>query len=245
MVFERADLARDRRGRRRGRAGGAAGRAHPGAGPAAPSGASRLAGARRLASPTPPTRAFLAGSPGGCSAARGWSSSAVVGAAASPLALPALRLRLSPRAPSCCPPAAPQRVFFDDLARDYPAASAPGRSRSSAATRGRGDGLGPTPGPAGRRRPWTPPPGSADRRSTSACAPPPADRRRRPGAGHEIRGDRRAVPDLGHRPGRALIDFTASIVGSGRRIAVGLVALATFVLLFLMTGSVLCRSRRC
>ena len=30
-----------------------------------------------------------------------------------------------PRAPSCCRPAARQRVFFDDLARDYPAATSP------------------------------------------------------------------------------------------------------------------------
>ncbi|GAA6526638.1 MMPL family transporter [Intrasporangium sp. DVR] len=154
------------------------------------------------------------------------------------LALPTLDMRLTASGTELLPVSAPQRVFFDTLRRDYPALAAPevtvvAHSSDTAAVSAALETFRDDPGVTALRvRPL--------------------------GSDHQLAGFRVAGPptsdeaqDLvtalsGLEPGfetwvtgqaSGQIDFLGSMA-RGAPWAVGLVVLGTFVLLFLMTGSV-------
>ena len=186
------------------------------------------------------TRASSPGWPGGCSAARGRSWSAVRGAPARRGRARAGPADRRPRAPSCCRPATPSAVFFDDLAARLPRRDLAGRDRRRAHLARRDDRLGADRPVAARGRPGsTRPARSRPTSSPSGCAPPTgADRRRRPrrSSPRSAATGRRSPPGSPARP-RPWMDFTRLGPAAGALRHRRSSSLATFVLLFLMTGS--------
>ncbi len=160
------------------------------------------------------------------------------------LALPTLSMKLTSSGTELLPKDAPQRVFFEQLARDYPALSAPevtvvAGSADTAAVTAWAQQFRTRPGVEGivvqpRRRP---PAGQRQRRRRAdfgrGAGPRDGDPR------HE-----RALRDPDHGQAAGQIDFLDSM-SARAPYAVALVVLGTFVLLFLMTGRSSCRSRPC
>ncbi len=165
------------------------------------------------------------------------------------LAAPALRLEVRNSGVELLPPSAPDRQFFDELTADYPAAAipafqvvapvdaealAPLAQRAAtlpgvrAVTPPRSVGAGDSPVSTFAVLMTTPDPGSADARA----------------AVQTLRDER----DAGTAPGGVafdvtgstafLVDFTAALAADAP-LAAAVVVLATFVLLFLLTGSLL------
>jgi RND superfamily putative drug exporter len=153
------------------------------------------------------------------------------------LAWPALSMKLTSSGVELLPVSAPERVFFDDLARDYPALSSPDVTvvaEAPEATTQQWVTTSVTTLPGVERatvRSLTP---QLSVVSVSVAGEPlgaPTD-----AVIDELRGNRPAFPT--HVTGQAAgqRDFLASMV-SRAPYAVGLVVLGTFLLLFLMTGS--------
>ena len=152
-------------------------------------------------------------------------------------ALPTLDMRLTASGTELLPVTAPQRVFFDTLRSDYPALAAPevtvvARSADTAAVTAALQPLRAEPGVTDLAvRPL----GTEYQLASFRVGAP--DLGRGPGPRHEDLQPRARLRDLGHGPGVGQIDFLDSM-SRGAPYAVALVVLGTFVLLFLMTGSV-------
>jgi RND superfamily putative drug exporter len=154
------------------------------------------------------------------------------------LALPTLSMRLTSSGTELLPKGAGQRVFFEDLARDYPDLTAPevtvvAASSDAAAVKSWADGFRTSPGVESVS---VQPLGSDHQRvDLRVAGGPTSDRAQELVAA--VRG--RAAPFETLTTGQAAgqIDFLDSM-SDRAPYAVGLVVLGTFVLLFLMTGSV-------
>ncbi|GAA2147414.1 RND superfamily putative drug exporter [Humibacillus xanthopallidus] len=155
------------------------------------------------------------------------------------LALPTLSMRLTSSGTELLPVDAPQRVFFEQLARDYPALSAPevtvvARSSDTAAVTSWAQQFRDDPGVESLA---VTPLGTTDQRVDIRVAGPPTS-----DEAQELVTNIRATPapfetlTTGQAAGQ--IDFLASM-SARAPYAVGLVVLGTLVLLFLMTGSVI------
>jgi putative drug exporter of the RND superfamily len=153
------------------------------------------------------------------------------------LALPTLSMRLTSSGTELLPVDAPQRVFFEQLARDYPALSAPevtvvARSSDTAAVTSWAQQFRDDPGVESLA---VSPLGTTDQRVDIRVAGAPTS-----DEAQELVTTIRATPapfetlTTGQAAGQ--IDFLASM-SARAPYAVGLVVLGTLVLLFLMTGS--------
>ena len=154
------------------------------------------------------------------------------------LALPTLSLRLTSSGTELLPKGAEQRVFFDQLARDYPLLSAPevtvvaGSSDRAAVTRW-ADRFRDAPGV---ETVAVQPLGDAHQRvDLRVAGPPTSDEAQELVA--RVRGTPAPFETLTTGQAAGQIDFLDSM-GARAPYAVGLVVLGTLVLLFLMTGSV-------
>jgi len=155
------------------------------------------------------------------------------------LALPTLSMRLTSSGTELLPVDAPQRVFFEQLARDYPALSAPevtvvARSPDTSAVTAWAEQFRDDPGVESLA---VTPLGTTDHRVDMRVAGPPTS-----DEAQELVMAIRATPapfetlTTGQAAGQ--IDFLASM-SARAPYAVGLVVLGTLALLFLMTGSVI------
>jgi len=153
------------------------------------------------------------------------------------LAWPATSMRLVSSGQQLLPRSAPQRVFFDRLASDYPRLSTPdvtvvaraplGRAQSWATTT-----LAQLPGvEQASARELSPEVSAVDLQVTGAPTGKETD-----SVITAIRSDRPPFPTYVTGQGASQRDFLDGMA-SRAPYAVGLVVLATFVLLFLMTGS--------
>ncbi|WP_347350221.1 MMPL family transporter [Intrasporangium sp.] len=154
------------------------------------------------------------------------------------LALPVFSVRLTSSGTELLPKSAPQRVFFDELARDYPALSAPevtvvATSSDTAAVTAWAAPLKSQPGvTAVSVRPL-----GADHQlvSVRVAGPPTSDDAQ--ALVTHVRDGPAPFPILTTGQAASQMDFLASM-GRGAPYAVLLVVVGTFILLFLMTGSV-------
>jgi len=153
------------------------------------------------------------------------------------LALPTLSMRLTSSGTELLPVDAPQRVFFEQLARDYPALSAPevtvvARSSDTSAVTSWANQFRDDPGVESLA---VTPLGTTDHRVDIRVAGEPTS-----DEAQELVTTIRATPapfdTLTTGQAAAQIDFLASMAARAPY-AVGLVVLGTLVLLFLMTGS--------
>jgi RND superfamily putative drug exporter len=156
------------------------------------------------------------------------------------LAAPALRMELRSSGAALLPPSAPDRQFFDTLAEQYPASGIPtiqvvGRATAAEmaplaeSVRGMdGVELVPPPRPVGEQHAVVsvfmtdPDPGGPQAKAVVA----------------QIRADRPDYPIWVTGQTASLIDFTDALAAQAPA-AIAVVILATFVLLFLLTGSIL------
>jgi len=156
------------------------------------------------------------------------------------LAAPALRMELRSSGAQLLPPTAPDRQFFDTLAEQYPASGIPTIQVVGEATPEQmaplresiesmdGVGLVPPPRAVGDEHSvlnvylTDPDPGSAPAKAAVAA----------------VRADRPDYPIWVSGQTAALIDFTDALAAQAPA-AIAVVILATFVLLFLLTGSIL------
>ncbi|HEX8970857.1 MMPL family transporter [Oryzihumus sp.] len=163
----------------------------------------------------------------------------VVVAAMLVAAAPAFSLQLTSSGTRLLPAGTDQRVFFETLARDYPTTSAPdvtvvARAPLAEVTRWAGDTAAHVPGVRSVDAPKqaTPELVSVGLRTTDG---PLGDTTRQ--VVTSLRADRPAFPTWVTGQAAQLADFSASMRARAP-LAVALVVVATFVLLFLMTGSV-------
>ena len=163
----------------------------------------------------------------------------VVVAALLAAAAPALSLRLTSSGTELLPRGADQRVFFETLARDYPATSAPdvtvvARAPLAEVTRWAQASAAHVPGVRSVDVPKqvTPQLVSVGLRTTDG---PLGDRTR--AVVTSLRADRPAFRTWVTGQAAGLGDFTTSM-RERAPLAIALIVVATFVLLFLMTGSV-------
>jgi RND superfamily putative drug exporter len=152
-------------------------------------------------------------------------------------AVPALGLRTTSSGTELLPSGNAQRVFFEDLARDYPAATSPevtvvGRASLPAMAEWARTSRS-LPGVVAVDPPRQVSPGVVAVGLRTATGPTGDEAR---ALVTEVRADRPPFPSWATGQAAALADFDASVLQRAP-IAIGLVALATFVLLFLMTGS--------
>jgi RND superfamily putative drug exporter len=153
------------------------------------------------------------------------------------LAWPALSMRLVSSAQEMLPRSAPERVFFDRLARDYPQLSAPSVTVVAKAPLAEAQSwtaatLAHLPGvEQASARAVTPQVSAVDLRVTGAPTGPQTDR-----VITAIRSDRPSFTTYVTGQGASQRDFLAGMAARAPY-AVGLVVLGTFLLLFLMTGS--------
>ena len=154
------------------------------------------------------------------------------------LALPTFGLRLTSSGTELLPRTSPQRVFFDELHRDFPALASPevsvvARSADPATVSAWAQDLRSQPGvtavtvrPLGDEYQLV---------SVRVAGKPTSDEAQN--LVHQVRDNRPAFQTWVTGQAAAQIDFLQSMVHRAVY-AVGLVVLGTFVLLFLMTGSV-------
>ncbi len=153
------------------------------------------------------------------------------------LAWPALSMRLVSSAQEMLPRSAPERVFFDRLARDYPQLSAPSVTVVAKAPLAEAQSwtaatLAHLPGvEQASARAVTPQVSAVDLRVTGAPTGPQTER-----VITAIRSDRPSFTTYVTGQGASQRDFLAGMAARAPY-AVGLVVLGTFLLLFLMTGS--------
>jgi len=163
----------------------------------------------------------------------------VVVAAMLVAAAPAFSLQLTSSGTRLLPADTDQRVFFEALSRDYPATSAPAvtvvaRAPLAEVRRWAGDTASRVPGVRSFDAPKqaTPELVSVGLRTTDG---PLGEATR--GVVTSLRADRPAFPTWVTGQAAQLADFSASMRARAP-LAVALIVVATFVLLFLMTGSV-------
>ena len=168
---------------------------------------------------------------------RPWAVVATVVALLLAAAVPALDLRTTSSGTELLPAGNTQRVFFADLARDYPAATSPDVTVVGRTT------LAPMTAWARTARSLPGVTGVDPPRQVSADVVAVGLRTSTGPTGDDaralvttVRGHRPPFPSWVTGQAAALADFNASVLQRAP-IAIGLVALATFVLLFLMTGS--------
>ncbi len=154
------------------------------------------------------------------------------------LALPTLSMKLTSSGTELLPKDAPQRVFFEQLDRDYPALSAPevtvvARSADTAAVTSWAEQFRNRPGVEGL---VVRPLGSGDQRVDIRVAGRPTSEEAQDLV-TTVRGTSAPFETLTTGQAAGQIDFLDSM-SARAPYAVGLVVLGTFVLLFLMTGSV-------
>ncbi len=155
------------------------------------------------------------------------------------LALPVFSMKLTSSGTELLPKSAPQRVFFEDLARDYPALSAPEvtvvatSTDTAVVTTWAKEHLGSRPGvtdvsvrPLGTEHQLV---------SVRVAGPPTSDDAQ--AVVTYVREGTAPFPTLTTGQMASQMDFLASMA-HGAPYAVLLIVLGTFVLLFLMTGSV-------
>ncbi|MGN6753481.1 MAG: MMPL family transporter [Intrasporangium sp.] len=154
------------------------------------------------------------------------------------LAIPTFSVKLTASGTDLLPKSAPQRVFFDDLARDYPALSSPAvtvvaKTPDTAAVTAWAKGLKSEPGvtevsvrPLGTEHQLV---------SVNVSGPPTSDDAQ--AVVSHVRAGGAPFPTLTTGQAAGQMDFLASM-GRGAPYAVLLVVVGTFLLLFLMTGSV-------
>ncbi|MDN5764348.1 MAG: MMPL family transporter [Humibacillus sp.] len=155
------------------------------------------------------------------------------------LALPAFGMKLTSSGTELLPKGAPQRVFFENLTADYPALAAPevsvvAQSRDTAAVTAWAQTLKSQPGVTD----VTVRPLGADHQLVSIMVAGQPNSEQAQALVHHIRDDTRpgfTALTTGQAAGQ--IDFLESMA-RGAPYAIGLVVLGTFVLLFLMTGSI-------
>jgi len=153
------------------------------------------------------------------------------------LAWPALSMRLVSSAQEMLPRSAPERVFFDRLARDYPQLSAPSVTVVAKAPLAEAQSwtaatLAHLPGvEQASARAVTPQVSAVDLRVTGAPTGPQTER-----VITAIRSDRPSFTTYVTGQGASQRDFLTGMAARAPY-AVGLVVLGTFLLLFLMTGS--------
>lgn len=154
------------------------------------------------------------------------------------LALPTLGIKMTSSGTELLPTSAPERIFFDELARDYPALGSPdvsvvAESSDTAAVTSWADALKGRPGvtSVGVR-----PLGPAHQLVSVQVAGEPTSDQAQSLVTH-VRESPAPFPTLTTGQAAGQMDFLDSMV-HGAPYAVGLVVLGTFVLLFLMTGSV-------
>ncbi|MEO8828733.1 MMPL family transporter [Lapillicoccus sp.] len=154
------------------------------------------------------------------------------------LAVPAVGIKLTSSGPELLPVSSPERVFFTDLAADYPALSAPDVTVAAEA-------------PLATVQSWVsssvttlPDVESAQVREVTGSLSAVSIQVRGPALGTEadgvvdaLRSNRPAFTTYVTGPAAQQLDFIQAMVQRAPY-AAGLVALGTFVLLFLMTGSV-------
>jgi RND superfamily putative drug exporter len=155
------------------------------------------------------------------------------------LALPTLSMRLTSSGTELLPVDAQQRVFFEQLARDYPALSAPevtvvARSSDTAAVTAWAQQFRDDPGVESVA---VTPLGTTDQRVDIRVAGPPTSDEAQELV-TSIRATTAPFETLTTGQAAGQIDFLASM-SARAPYAVGLVVLGTLVLLFLMTGSVI------
>ena len=154
------------------------------------------------------------------------------------LALPTLTMRLTASGTELLPTSAPERIFFETLRADYPALAAPevtvvAQSSDTAAVTAWADGLRTEPGVTSVT---TRPLGTDHQRvDVRVAGKPTSDEAQE--LVTLIRDERPAFPTWVTGQAASQIDFLESM-SAGAPFAVALVVLGTFVLLFLMTGSV-------
>jgi RND superfamily putative drug exporter len=154
------------------------------------------------------------------------------------LALPTLSMKLTSSGTELLPKDAPQRVFFEQLDRDYPALSAPevtvvARTADTAAVTAWAEQFRTRPGVEGL---VVRPLGSGDQRVDIRVAGRPTSDEAQDLVS-TIRGTSAPFETLTTGQAAGQIDFLDSM-SDRAPYAVALVVLGTFVLLFLMTGSV-------
>ncbi len=153
------------------------------------------------------------------------------------LALPTLSVRLTSSGTELLPRGADQRVFFEQLAGDYPGLSAPevtvvARSADTAAVTSWADQFRGAPGVESVS---VAPLGAGDQRvDLRVAGPPTSDQAQELVAA--VRGASAPFQTLTTGQAAGQIDFLDSMQ-AGAPYAVGLVVLGTFLLLFLLTGS--------
>ena len=153
------------------------------------------------------------------------------------LALPAFSMRLTASGTELLPKNAKERVFFDDLAADYPALSTPdvtvvARSADTAAVAQWAETLKAQEAVTS----VAVAPLGTDYQRVSVAVSGPATSDQAQGLVTYIHGHRPAFQTWVTGQAAGQMDFLDSMT-SGAPYAVGLVVLGTFVLLFLMTGS--------
>ncbi|MGZ4601741.1 MAG: MMPL family transporter [Oryzihumus sp.] len=152
---------------------------------------------------------------------------------------PALSLQLTSSGTRLLPAGTDQRVFFETLKRDYPATSAPdvtvvARAPLASVTRWAGDTAAHVPGVRRVDAPKQATPDLVSVGLRTTDGPLGATTRR---VVTSLRADRPAFPTWVTGQAAQLADFSASMRARAP-VAVALIVVATFVLLFLMTGSV-------
>jgi len=153
------------------------------------------------------------------------------------LAWPALSMRLVSSGPELLPTSAPERMFFDGLARDYPQLSAADVTVVAGAPLGQvqswtASTLAHLPDVEQvRAREISPDVSAVDVQVSGAPTGTPTEN-----VITAIRSDRPAFPTFVTGPGASQRDFLAGMAERAPY-AVGLVVVGTFLLLFLMTGS--------
>jgi RND superfamily putative drug exporter len=153
------------------------------------------------------------------------------------LATPTLSMKLTSSGVELLPRSAPQRVFFEDLARDYPALSSPevtvvATSADTETVTAWAKGLKAEPGVTSVSvRPL-----GSDHQLVGVHVAGPATSDEAQSVVTHIHEHRPAFPTLVTGQAAGQMDFLSSMA-RGAPWAAGLVVLGTFVLLFLLTGS--------
>src|SRR6478672_5349721 len=156
------------------------------------------------------------------------------------LAAPALRMELRSSGAQLLPPSAPERQFFDTLAKEYPASGIPAIQVVGQATPEQMTPLA-TSIAAMDGVELVPPPRAVDAEYSVVnvyMTDPDAGSAAAKSVVTQVRDNRPDYPIWVTGQTAALIDFTDALAARAP-LAIAIVVLATFVLLFLLTGSIL------